>query len=547
MYLYCVKHNLQISNRTLVEECRKGDKEALNLFYLRFAPRMLCVIHRYIREEKDAEDVLHDGFIVALTRLDSLRDAEKVELWLATIMKNLSLQFLQAQDMTKILHDIPEVADTPEIDELLDLETLETLIAKLPAGYQKVFRLALLENKSHKEIGKLLGIAPNSSSSQLFHAKLMMRKLITDYKLQAGLGCLIIIGLLTSLFFRNHHTSAPNNQEILIANIIDAEIESATDTISDPVNEPTKIASAHSSVKKGKSSNGKVIISESEERDSVETKIEEPLLAAVDSIVSKDIPPLVVEEDYYAHTDDTYIPDNLPNIGKSSNGWTMNVGADVGLLSFNSLSSGDYASAEGPGGNWEDPGITDPENPNDKENMQRMIRNGRGYRDYRNVNHSNSLPVSVAFSASKSLNDAFSVESGVRYTYLHSSFATLASQADCHWHYLGIPLKLNVKIYSAHRFKLYAGVGGAVDIPLYSNADVTSKSDNSDLLPGRFSSPVVWSLSGNLGVSLKLSKRVDIFLEPTLQYHFDQDYTVPNAWTDNKWGFSLPIGFRLNF
>ncbi|MDE6335578.1 MAG: sigma-70 family RNA polymerase sigma factor, partial [Muribaculaceae bacterium] len=188
-----MERHLHIDNHTLVEECRNGDKEALNLFYLRFAPRMLSVIRRYVSDVKDAEDILHDGFIVAFTRLGSLRDADKVDYWLATIMKNLSLQFLQSQDVAQMLHDIPEVEDTPQIDEIIDLATLETLIKKLPAGYQKVFRLAVLENKSHKEIAKLLGIAPNSSSSQLFHAKLMMRKLITDYKKQTGVWCFLLL------------------------------------------------------------------------------------------------------------------------------------------------------------------------------------------------------------------------------------------------------------------------------------------------------------------------------------------------------------------
>lgn len=47
-YLCSVNHDLQIDNDVLVEECLKGDKDALNLFYVRFAPRMLGVIRRYV-------------------------------------------------------------------------------------------------------------------------------------------------------------------------------------------------------------------------------------------------------------------------------------------------------------------------------------------------------------------------------------------------------------------------------------------------------------------------------------------------------------------
>lgn len=196
-----MKNELKIDNRTLVEECLNGDKEALNLFYMRFAPKMLGVIRRYVRDADDAEDILHDGFIVAFTRLSSLRDFDRVDYWLATIMKNLSLQFLHSQDVTVMLHELPDVEDTPEIGDIIDLDTLEALVRKLPEGYQKVFRLAVLENRSHKEIAALLGIAPNSSSSQLFHAKLMMRKLVTEYRRQTGLLSLLLVAATTGGFY----------------------------------------------------------------------------------------------------------------------------------------------------------------------------------------------------------------------------------------------------------------------------------------------------------------------------------------------------------
>ena len=44
---------LEIGNSDLVEMCLTGDKEALNLFYTRFAPRMMGVIRRYVPNMDD--------------------------------------------------------------------------------------------------------------------------------------------------------------------------------------------------------------------------------------------------------------------------------------------------------------------------------------------------------------------------------------------------------------------------------------------------------------------------------------------------------------
>lgn len=55
-------------------------------------------------------------------------------------------------------------------------------------------------------------------------------------------------------------------------------------------------------------------------------------------------------------------------------------------------------------------------------------------------------------------------------------------------------------------------------------------------------------LSGRrCGVSLRCSGKTEIFLEPTLNYNFRSDYSVPNIWTDNPWNFSFPVGFRFTW
>ncbi|MDE6335070.1 MAG: hypothetical protein K2L34_00735, partial [Muribaculaceae bacterium] len=245
--------------------------------------------------------------------------------------------------------------------------------------------------------------------------------------------------------------------------------------------------------------------------------------------------------------------------------WSVKVSADAGLLAFNiDASFGDEVYdgsdwCQNPGIGTEDPNNPDtpnnPDDPNNSDNFNNSDkkietrtprRSAPGYKDYTNVGHTNYLPVSFSMAVNKTLDNTFSVETGLTYTYLHTTFESFPSYSNCHWHYLGIPLKLNTKICNFNRVKMYMSVGGIMNIPLYSYADVTTTSGTSDLWGGRFQSSVVWSLSASYGISIKLSKKVDIFLEPTLQYHFEHNAIVPNVWSDEKWGFSLPIGFRFN-
>ncbi|MDE6653601.1 MAG: hypothetical protein K2K37_04355 [Muribaculaceae bacterium] len=148
---------------------------------------------------------------------------------------------------------------------------------------------------------------------------------------------------------------------------------------------------------------------------------------------------------------------------------------------------------------------------------------------------------------SKSISRTVGLETGLSYTYLHSTLETSSYSSDCRWHYLGIPLKLSFTNYSTQRVRLYATVGVQLDIPLYSSA-IAFDPQSADHLPdGRYHSSVVVSTSVSYGLNINLSRHIGIFIEPTLQYHFEHEYNIPNAWTDDKLVFSLPVGLRYNF
>lgn len=90
----------------LLERCKKGDKEALGLLYTTYSKRMMCVICHYIPDLNAARDILHDGFLIIFSRINQLQDAEKLEYWMGTIMKNLALQYLKNRILSNCLQAI---------------------------------------------------------------------------------------------------------------------------------------------------------------------------------------------------------------------------------------------------------------------------------------------------------------------------------------------------------------------------------------------------------------------------------------------------------
>jgi len=71
----------------------------------------------------------------------------------------------------EVISLVPDPVPAPD-GERIDLARL---LAALPDGCREVLLLHDVEGFSHSEIGEILGIAPGTSKSQLFHARRTLR------------------------------------------------------------------------------------------------------------------------------------------------------------------------------------------------------------------------------------------------------------------------------------------------------------------------------------------------------------------------------------
>lgn len=520
-----VKETLYIDDSAIVKGCKHGNREAMSLLYTRYAPRMLRLISFYVKNSDDAKDILHDGFIAAFTRIDTLQDPAKIDHWLATIIKNLSLKFLQEQSVVSLLNEIPEEpSDDCEIDNIIDFETLETLICRLPDGYQKVFRLAVLENKTHKEIAQILGIAPNSSSSQLFHAKMHLRKLIIEYKKTAGTLVLLLIAVATGIYISFNNSDYDGTMSFQ---------PKTSETAAYPVAQHTKtsanIATTTISVNTFKKQGLLFSMSRSKRvtADSIPPIPTKTRKCDFDSSLTNNnvtiseatsSPKEIFE---YNYTKQDYENDNSADNSYKKNsekGWSAGVTFDPGIINIDkSLNNGELAGNE----------------------------HIHDYLKYQN--HKNMLPITVGINIEKRITSWLGIESGLTYTYLHTDFEYHKNHTQCYWHYIGIPLKANLYAYSSSKIRIYGSVGGGIEIPAYSTTKSLNGRDDLGYSYGNFNSPVVWTLSGSIGIALPLSRKIDIYLEPTLKYNFPHRYRVPNVWSEHPCNISIPIGVRFKW
>lgn len=177
-----------ITEEQLAMQMQARDAKAMRQFYDLTSGYLAAVCSRYIPEADEAKDVLQDSFIKIFGSIGQFeyRGEGSLRAWATRIVVNESLMALrQRARRSTSLSDIGDVPDVPDIDPEPDEvppEELLQYIQELPAGYRMVFNLYVFEQKSHKEIARMLNIKESSSASQLHRAKALLAKRINDYK-----------------------------------------------------------------------------------------------------------------------------------------------------------------------------------------------------------------------------------------------------------------------------------------------------------------------------------------------------------------------------
>lgn len=162
-------------------------------------------------------------------------------------------------------------------------------------------------------------------------------------------------------------------------------------------------------------------------------------------------------------------------------------------------------------------------------------------------------PVSFGLSVSKRLNDRFSLQSGLVYTYLSSEWDTegqVGGKAKQKLHYLGIPLSLTYKIAEWNKFLVYASAGGMGEINVAGKTNIEvydmQREINKDTEKTRMKEPL-WSLQGNLGVSYPLVRFLRVYAEAGGTYYFDNGSEIETIRSEKPFHVNFHLGFRFGF
>ena len=182
------KHDIFLKHeQDIAQLVAKGDRKATRALYGDTICRMTSVCSRYVTDPDAVNDVRQDSYMSIFTTINKFQYKGEGSLlaWMTRIVVHKSVDWVKREmrrGAVELPGDIPEVIDDDTADDCdLSADTIHSIIRQMPAGYRAVFNMYVLDGMSHKQIAAELGIAENSSASQLARAKAWLKNEVKKY------------------------------------------------------------------------------------------------------------------------------------------------------------------------------------------------------------------------------------------------------------------------------------------------------------------------------------------------------------------------------
>jgi RNA polymerase sigma factor (sigma-70 family) len=160
----------------IVEFIVAGDPDGLAAVYDRYADPLYKYCRSMIGDPADAAHAVRDTFVIAASRLDGLREPERLRAWLYAVARNECLGMLRDRRSRSALDEAPGMtAGTADVGEDAERAELRALLRDAAGGLnpaeREVIELQLRQGLEPAEVAAVLGVSRNHVHSLLSRAR----------------------------------------------------------------------------------------------------------------------------------------------------------------------------------------------------------------------------------------------------------------------------------------------------------------------------------------------------------------------------------------
>jgi RNA polymerase sigma factor (sigma-70 family) len=163
--------------RTLGDQAKRGDEEAFDALSRMVGDRCMAIAVRILRDSPLAEDAVQSALVVAWRELRTLRDPERFEPWLHSILTHECYAEARRRrrwtaSITVLRYEPQDGGDTLSVD---DRDQLERAFRRLTLEQRAVLVFHRYLGLPLPEVATRLGVPLGTVKSRLHHATSALR------------------------------------------------------------------------------------------------------------------------------------------------------------------------------------------------------------------------------------------------------------------------------------------------------------------------------------------------------------------------------------
>jgi RNA polymerase sigma factor (sigma-70 family) len=181
-----------ISEEEMIRRILDGEIDLYSILVARYNRRIYNFIRRKVKNDMDAEDIVQEAHLRALTYLHGFRQGCTFATWLSRVATNVAYRQLQQRHRLEgLFNSILSLSDEqssifaasiphPEscVHQREVRAILREALAKLPRRYRLIFLMKEVRDVETSEIARRLGIRKSNVRLQLHRARRMLRRTI---------------------------------------------------------------------------------------------------------------------------------------------------------------------------------------------------------------------------------------------------------------------------------------------------------------------------------------------------------------------------------
>ncbi|HSR39816.1 MAG TPA: sigma-70 family RNA polymerase sigma factor [Phnomibacter sp.] len=170
-----------LTDTEIIEKILRGEQQLFAVLVERYQNMVFSVAFRFANNREDAEELAQSAFVKAYQNLANYRGDAKFSTWLYTVVNSICLTFLRKRKLEVHSLDNEKVFERADnldsgmranqVETKSKVQMVQQAIGMLAPDDAQVLTLFYQGEQSLEEIGKIMGIDPNTAKVKLHRAR----------------------------------------------------------------------------------------------------------------------------------------------------------------------------------------------------------------------------------------------------------------------------------------------------------------------------------------------------------------------------------------